>query len=304
MRNQGVNGDANDRAKVSVSVSSGGGSLEVQGIAAGRLGEVLADLLSPLSQGLGWVGDKFSDARRSSAMRAALKAKKMLAEEGISTGNVPPKILLPWLEGASLETEETSTLSDMWAGLLARAVKSADAVNISYIETLKRIGKREAELLHFFATDTSPQFSTKFYGDGIDGFSAEQNPLLDGYIGQLDKYSSSTDLRAVLETFFIQFMSQIILYSVDGASVRRTHYFDENEHVISNLEQLGLIEIRRKNFRSTAHSFEFVWFEITKYAFDFFWACEGVKTGGGLEALAGLPKLVSVGEMIDREKSK
>jgi hypothetical protein len=267
--------------KVSVNVGQDGANLNIEGVAPVN---TLVDLLSPFSHGMGWIGDRFSDLRRKSAIRAARKAKELLAAEGIVRGDIPPKILLPWLEGASLETEEDS-LTDMWAGLLARAVKSSDAVNISYIETLKRLGKKEAQLLHFFATDTSAPMSIKFFGGLTDGYSTIENPLLQDAINKLDNCETQGELRERLNRFFLQMMGQIIVYSVDNGSMQTTEYFDTNEHTIANLEILGLIKVRTQTYRSKEHVFSFTWFQITKFAFDLFWACNGVKTGGGFERL-------------------
>ena len=268
--------------KISLEISAEKLALDLQGKSTTA---ALLDTLSPFTQGMGWLGDKFSDLRRASAIRAAAKAKQMLAAEGITTGKVPPKILLPWLEGASLETDGQESLTDMWAGLLVRAVKSSDAVNVSYVETLKRIGKKEAELLHFFTTDTPPESSIVFFGGFPDGFSTEENPLLQEAINKLDNRLTNGEIDTVFEKFFLQGMGQIIHYSIDGSMRRPTRYYDQNEHAVANLQQLGLIEIKERKYRSTKHVFEFVWFEITKYAFDFFWACEGEKTGGSLEKI-------------------
>jgi Abortive infection alpha len=271
--------------EIKFKIGENGAEINVRANAVERLGDQLADLISPLTEGLGWVGDQLSASRRASAIRAAAKARDMLREEGIVRGSVEPKILLPWLEGASLETDGPDSLSDMWAGLLARAVKSSDAVSITYIETLRKLGSKEAQLLHFFATDTSPEISTKFFGDIPDSFSPTTNPLLQDAINKLEERMENEKLGEIFEDFFLQGMGQIILYSVDAKGLRSTPYFDVNEHAVSNLEHLGLIVIRRKRYRSTNHVFDLIWFEITKFAFDFFWACDGVVTGGGIEKL-------------------
>src|SRR5262249_16300538 len=158
---------------------------------------------------------------------------EMLKHERIETAQIPPKILLPWLEGASLETDETESLSDAWAGLFVRAAKSSDAVVVSYMETLKKLGKREAELLQFFATDTSPFYSEKFYEiDGLHIFS-EKNSLRSRAIGQIEvilaKQSSRTELREYMDSWGIQGMCQIIFFSTKDGPIIPTKFFEENE---------------------------------------------------------------------------
>lgn len=267
-----------DSSRVDFEASATGLKLGATGGGAARLSEALADLLSPFSNVAGLAGDIVANARREAAFRAARKGIEMLEKEGITSGDVPPKILLPWLDGASLETEGKASLEDAWAGLLARAVKSSDAVLISYMEALKRIGAKEAELLWFFASDTSPSFSEKFYDPMLSGgFDAESiNPV--DVVKSLDKITDVEKFSAHMETFGLQLMSQVIYYSVGNSSTITTAYFDENEQVVANLEHLGLIKIGKRRFVG-ARIYVIHWFEITKFGFDMMWACRGAVTG-------------------------
>ena len=257
-------------------------SVDVEGGAATRSVNALLDLISPFTNASAWLGDKFSHARSQAAIRAAAKAAKMLKDEGISAAQIPPKILLPWLEGASLETNETESLTDAWAGLFARAAKSSDAVVVSYMETLKKLGKDEAELLEFFATDTSPFYSQKFYEEGMHIFS-ETNPLRVRAIEQLEGILTKKDnvsaLREFMNGWGIQGMCQIIFFSTKDAQMLPTPFFEEHEHAIANLEHLGLTKTQSILIDTKAGDVEVIWFQITKYAFDLIWACQGTMTG-------------------------
>jgi hypothetical protein len=270
-----------DSIKLKTSASSV--DLEVRGNAAARTADALLSLVSPFTNAAGWVGDRLAEARINAALRAVRKATEQLKKEGISSAHIPPKVFLPWLEGASLETEdESEDLADAWAGLFVRAAKSSDAATISYIETLKKLGKDEAELLEFFATDTSPFYSEKFYElDGLHIFS-DKNPLRKHAlkkIAQFIKGNNEVELGSFIEHWGIQGMCQIIFYSCAGVRMRQTEYFREHEHAISNLEHLGLISIKTKTIKTAAGNIEIIWFEITKYAFDLIWACKGKVTG-------------------------
>jgi hypothetical protein len=77
-------------------------------------------------------------------VEAVAKAQQMLNKRGLSTHPVPPRLLLPILEGASIEDEED--LHTRWAALLANAA-SSDKVHPSYIEVLKQLTPAEARLL-------------------------------------------------------------------------------------------------------------------------------------------------------------
>jgi hypothetical protein len=74
------------------------------------------------------------------------KAEKMAEDAGFAPNAVPPKILFPLLEGASLEEDEG--LHTMWASLLANASSKKGAiVRPSFILLLKNMAPDEAELL-------------------------------------------------------------------------------------------------------------------------------------------------------------
>jgi hypothetical protein len=282
----------NETIKVEASPTSV--SVEVSGRAASRATNALLDLISPFTQAFGLVGDQFSQIRLFAATRAARKAKEQLRREGISVANIPPKILLPWLEGASLETDEADSLADAWAGLFVRAAKSSDAVTISYIDTLKKLGKDEAELLQFFATDTSPAFSRIFYEREDYHIFSDKNPLRSNAITRIANLLKKKNLKALREfmgQWGFQGMCQIILFSLDDQKLISTEYFDEHEHVIANLEHLGLISIKSKTIETKAGNIHFIWFEITKYTFDLIWACQGVLTGDGRSPKAAEAKL-------------
>jgi len=73
-------------------------------------------------------------------------ARAIAAEHNLNLGQVPPKILFPLLEGASLE--ENEQLDDMWAALLANAASSvhAERVRPGFIATLKQMSPDEEAL--------------------------------------------------------------------------------------------------------------------------------------------------------------
>jgi hypothetical protein len=270
-----------DSLKVEVSASSF--ALEAKGDAASRATHALLDLVSPFTNAMGWVGEQLSYARKLAAIRAASQAAKKLREEGISEAKIPPKVFLPWLEGASLETDEVENLSEAWAGLFVRAAKSSDAVTLSYIETLKKLGKPEAELLQFFATDTSPFYSEGFYGEKLIHIFSESNPLRHNLIGRLEKVLRKKptvgSMKDLMEHFGLQGMCQVIFFSAGDARMVATKFFEENEHVIANLQHLGLISVNSAQFSTEFGVVEVIYFEITKYAFDLVWACQGILTG-------------------------
>ena len=280
---------------VKVEYSGQSASVSLQGNIAGRLGNQIADALSPFTNALGFLGDRLAISRQEAALRAISRASARLRAEGISSGQIPPKILLPWLDGASLETEGDSSLTEAWVGIFVRAVKSSDALVISYIETLKRLGEPEAKLLAFFTSDITPTYSSKFYEVGAFDVFSTLNPsgaLLVAKVEDVLTNHGLEKLEEFFETVGLQNMCQVMFYRTIETSngntryfvdMRDTKYFRKNEHVISNLENLGLIRISYAVLdRANGGKIEIVYFRITKFAFDLFWACKGTLTGNNV----------------------
>jgi hypothetical protein len=86
-------------------------------------------------------------------LKCVEKAERMAQEAGFTPQAVPPKILFPLLEGASLEEDET--LHDMWAALLANAAspECAGRVRPAFISTLKQMAPDEAALLNWMFSE-------------------------------------------------------------------------------------------------------------------------------------------------------
>jgi hypothetical protein len=103
------------------------------------------------------------------------KAVKMAEDAGFQPSPVPPKILFPLLEGASLE--EDDNMHTMWAALLANATNpaSTDCVRPSFIAVLKQLASDEARLLNWFYAEVEernkaiPRLSAEFKFDELSG---------------------------------------------------------------------------------------------------------------------------------------
>ena len=96
------------------------------------------------------VADLFSDKVRyfrwRSAMRTLQRAEEIARETNVTPKLVPLKFLVPFLEDASLE-EEDSPLTEAWARLLVAASTEFDSVYQAYADVLKKLGPTEVELL-------------------------------------------------------------------------------------------------------------------------------------------------------------
>jgi hypothetical protein len=110
------------------------------------IGDIVKRIAGPLADEIGEyfaaVVQPYRIVRQAQAIR---KAQQMLREVGISPQTVPPRLLLPILEGAAIEDNED--LHSRWAALLANAAASSLSVHPSYIEILKQLAPDDAVLL-------------------------------------------------------------------------------------------------------------------------------------------------------------
>jgi hypothetical protein len=112
----------------------------------------LARLTGPMSEELGLLfGDKVRAYRHSNVTTIVDAAVKGLEGTGKPVDPVPPRLLLPILDAASLEANPP--LQAMWSGLLASASQEKDSMSPSFIETLKQLTPDEARLLQRWWTD-------------------------------------------------------------------------------------------------------------------------------------------------------
>ncbi len=138
---------ANDDDEESVEVGLGSAKVVAKGKSVARLGDALADLLSPFSQGFGLVGDHIRIYRERSVRSVLERATEIKAERGEQVRPINPKNLLPLLENASLEDTDAQGLTDLWARLLVSGGEGFDSQLAIFSDSLKRLGRREAEVL-------------------------------------------------------------------------------------------------------------------------------------------------------------
>lgn len=106
---------------------------KILGPASSEAGEILADNV------------KF--IRWKNTLKILEKAQKEMEIRGIQPKEVPLKILLPILEGASLESEDEN-LQDKWANLLTSAA-SGNSSRPSYPKILSELVQSEAQILDY-----------------------------------------------------------------------------------------------------------------------------------------------------------
>lgn len=224
--------------KARLRIGKDAAELEVSGKSGARIGNTIADAISPFSEGLGLAGDvihRYRIHREEIAAATMREAQRIRREENIPTKPVSPKILGPWLEHASMEDSGPENISDVWAGVLARAPEKFDSNVAAVIDVCSRIGASEVNLLNMIVNQSpkllGPEivnFSNRniFVSNVFDSIEPERHLEVD-LESYLEKYISDINLKMILGNCFE------IEYALDGdiENFDNPQVFSENCHI-------------------------------------------------------------------------
>lgn len=119
---------------------------EVPSKSMGRLVDALTDAIRPFTETRGLRADQIRLQREDVLIQIAEKARNRATIEGSQLLPVPPKMLVPFLEKASLEIDDEE-LKERWASLLLAASTAYESLLLSFVDILSRISSQEAKLL-------------------------------------------------------------------------------------------------------------------------------------------------------------
>ena len=127
--------------------------------AVDKAADLLHRLAGPMFDEFGAIlADKAKVYRAKNLVSTMRKTERILRKAGLPANAVPTRLLLPIMEASSVEN--TETLQEMWAGLLATASQQTDSVSPSFIETLKQLTPDEVRHLEIICQETL-KFSAK-----------------------------------------------------------------------------------------------------------------------------------------------
>ena len=107
----------------------------------------IAPFTDPVFSELGaYVADKIKFMRFNNCVNVLIKAQEILKERGINPRPVDPKVIIPLLENASLESDES--MVDKWAKLLAAASTDSN-ITPAFPAILAQLATREANILEW-----------------------------------------------------------------------------------------------------------------------------------------------------------
>ena len=118
-----------------------------------KVADLVHKLAGPMFAEFGAIlADKVRVYRAKNLVSTVRKTERILREAGLPGNAVPTRLLLPIMEASSVEN--TETLQEMWAGLLATASQQTDSVSPSFVETLKQLTPDEARHLELIYQET------------------------------------------------------------------------------------------------------------------------------------------------------
>ena len=132
------------------------------------IGKVVYDIVSPVSEGFGALGDKIRVYRTKSLADTLTEAQHIAEKYSVKLENVSPKFMTQWVEGASSEdTESQDNLQSHWANLLVNMARDKSISGSGFIAIIKQLNPRHARLLKSWMNDATHLKELRGYSYGI-----------------------------------------------------------------------------------------------------------------------------------------
>lgn len=127
--------------------------------------DFLQKLVSPSIEEMGLLfADNVKVWRLKNQIRNLEKVKKIVEKKKMDVKHVNLKVLVPYLEGVSLE--EDDALQEMWANLFANYIdKNKNLITHVYPEVLRQLSTDEVKILKFMSSNGGGEVNTEH---GID----------------------------------------------------------------------------------------------------------------------------------------
>jgi hypothetical protein len=158
MGDQGSSVNVDLTAKASLEIKA-----EVPKESTGRTLDALVDVIRPFTEGRGLKADRIRLQRAEIAYEIAKIARNAAELENLELTPPPTKFMVPFLEKASLEDEETE-LHCRWAALLLSASTHYEAQHLAFMHMLTRFSSDELTLLEEVCL-ACPKFPELHYPD-------------------------------------------------------------------------------------------------------------------------------------------
>lgn len=136
--------------------------------------DFLQKLIGPSVDELGLLfSDNVKLWRLKNQIRNLEKVKKIVDEEKIDVKQVNLKVLIPYLDGVSLEEDET--LQDLWAKLFTNYIDTSKNLTINvYPNILKQLSTNEVTILRFLQSNGNKLTFKGYYANKDIKFTSEE----------------------------------------------------------------------------------------------------------------------------------
>jgi hypothetical protein len=152
------------------------------------------------------VGLTFRDTvhvyRAQRAYKLAAKFQRFTKERGIEPQTISLKLLLPILDGASVEDDDD--LHTMWAHLLTNAVdpNSPVPVSVSFVNILKELGTVEVKYIDALYNNTVGLTEVPIGSHSVSGIRYTHADLMNIFVKADLARSKNIDLRHITEAYY------------------------------------------------------------------------------------------------------
>lgn len=216
-------------------------------------------MLSPFTGWAGLIGDKLAHKRdmlriqQEEALTAILaRAAPRLVSIRTPVKPIPLKLLVPFLENASLEDPRDGNLIEMWANLLVSSAENYSADNVYYVRLMSQISSVQARLFESIIGPRGPHsVLVSMEQNYFLGSQFIQERIAEGLVKSKRPLSTLTQVwRCLVKTLNMQ---GVVIEHIDvghvneqdnytSGSPKYSVYADENQNDFAILRGLGLLE--------------------------------------------------------------
>ncbi len=257
--------DENKKTKIDISSTAVEKGIDIAKDFAGKL------VLPPIEELGLLVKDQISYWRFSNQVKILNKAKSICENNNVSVKSIPPKLLCPYLENASLEDDDN--LQDKWATLLVNMVDSKQNIqNHVFPYILSQLSKDEFGLLESVLTEkknrvSELQVELSNFLENEEGIESDLKNKLEELMKKMEEISpgnklaftpEARELRLKIHSIHREISSLKFRESMLRRQIAAPQSIPENniqEFEIANIIRLGLAKVIYKASADT-HSTE------------------------------------------------
>jgi hypothetical protein len=249
--------------------------------------DALTDLIRPVSEAFGLVGDKIALRRQATLLEIAKRTKERLAVTRRPVKPIPPKFLVPLLEKASLEDVNSEKLIGMWSNLLATAATEEVELIGQYTTVLSEITSDQVKLMEQIlrlGDIDKPENAGVF----IDNYYVLNQS---GLPGSIESFAETEDIDEFADALAEQFnISGVALDTINvffqdesrgsGLSITASDgvFKDAKFYDFENLVRLGLLSKSEvKRHRVGVFDIDVHYYVVTPVGVDLYACCNPTK---------------------------